>query len=507
MSNKDQTVVRMDRINKSYSGVRVLYDVDFDLRRGEIHGLVGKNGAGKSTLMKILYGVEDFDSGNIQVNEEKIIPGKTGRQREHIAMIFQELSLVPTLTVAQNIFLCNIPTKKNFFLDVKKCNILAMEMLKKFQMDINPVEIVGNLSTVEKQVIEIIKALVQRKLILIMDEPTTSFTFDQVKAFFEIIRSLKNYGVSIIYVSHNLRDIFDLCDRVTVLKDGRRVLTSRIQDLSMQTLIEKITGGGSGKVGKIRKRISPIKKNENKEPLLRVQNIQFENKFANISFEVYPGEILGIAGLTGSGKTELLETIYGINRQQQGEVFVNGEKITEMTPKKATQQVGVALVPDERQTKGLVLEHPVIDNITLSILDRLRNVFLLNRKEQRQIARQMIEKLNIVASNIYQNVISLSGGNQQKVVLAKNLVTNSSILLLDDPTVGIDIESKREVINIVREYVSSGHRCVILVSSELEVLADVCDRVLIMKKGRIVDEIENREENPLTETKLMSLIQ
>lgn len=505
MSDLNNIIIKMSKINKSYSGVKVLFDVDYDLMQGEIHGLVGKNGAGKSTLMKILFGVEVCDSGGIEIFGVKGVSGKsTYEQHESIAMIFQELSLIPTLTVAQNVFLTNPPKSNFFLLDLKKCNQLTRDVLKELNVIIDPDEVVENLSVADKQVVEIAKVIEQQKKILIMDEPTTSFTVNQMEIFFKIIKGLKNQGVSIIYISHNLGHIFKVCDRITIIRDGRNISTSRVKDITMETVIEGMTGS-SKKEGKIEKD-EVVKRNKNKEPLLKVQNISFGQRVSSVSFELYPGEVLGIAGLTGSGRTELLESIYGINRLEKGCIFIEGKKIPVLTPGQSLE-IGLSLVPDERQIKGLVVSQSVSENIVLPIIDKMKRILFIRTKKILSIVRSMIGKLKIVVADVNQAVISLSGGNQQKVVLAKSFAANSNILLMDDPTLGIDVESKQEIVEIVRKYVVSGEKGVIIVSSELEVLEDICDRVLIMKQGNIVDEIENTINEKITENRLISLIQ
>ena len=306
-------------------------------------------------LMKILFGVETRDSGSIEVLGVKGVSGKSKYEKhESISMIFQELSLISTLTVAQNIFLTNPPKSNLFFLDLKRSNQLAGEILEKLNVDIDPNTVVGDLSIADKQVVEIAKALGRQKKILIMDEPTTSFTSNQMVMFFKIIKRLKDQGVSIIYISHNLGHIFKVCDRVTIIRDGRKILTSKVKDITMKTVIEGMTGS-SMRAKKIRKN-KVIGKNKNKEPLLKVQNISFGQRLSNVSFELYPGEVLGIVGLTGSGRTELLESIYGINRLDKGDIFIKGKKIPVLTPERSLE-IGVSLVPDERQIKGLVVDH------------------------------------------------------------------------------------------------------------------------------------------------------
>lgn len=498
--------IRAEGINKSFDGVKVLYDVGLTLEEGEILGLVGKNGAGKSTLVKILYGVEAADSGSIEIFNRKLGQLKTAYlQRENITMIFQELSLIPTLTVAENILLHNLPKNKFRFLDVKKCKEMASNLLDLINIHINLDKLVENLSGAEKQSVEIAKALSQNCRILIMDEPTSALSSDQVEIIFKIVRSLKKRRVSIIYISHNLRQVFEICDRVAVIRDGRNILTHHVKNTKIDSIVYAMTGIEAKTSISYKRSRKNKKKDKNLNPILEAKNVSFSSRVHNVSFEIYPGEILGIAGLMGSGKTELLETIYGINHLGKGSIYINGKDVSKMSPSRALKK-GLMLVPDDRQIKGLVMRHSVLHNMLLPILYKIVSVLFLNYKKGMSIAEHLVKRLNIIVPNLYQPVSSLSGGNQQKVVLSKAIARESQILLLDDPIIGIDVESKREITKIIKEYVASERRAAILVSSEMDVIADVCDRVLILRDGEVISEIENNRENPVTEEKLLTLI-
>jgi ribose transport system ATP-binding protein len=498
--------VKMDNINKSFDGVKVLYDVGLALREGEVLGLVGKNGAGKSTLVKILYGVEAPDNGSIEVFSEKLYPMKTSYlQRQNIAMIFQELSLIPTLTVAENIFLHNLPNNKFHFLDIKKCREMASNILSSINVHLNLDEVVENLGVADKQCVEIAKMLSQNRRILIMDEPTSALSSDQAEILFKVIRSLKEQGVSIIYISHNLRQVFEICDRIAVIRDGKNVFECKVEDAKIDNIVYAITGiETKTKINYLQSKRDK-EKNRNLKPILKAQNISFSNRLHNVSFEVYPGEVLGIAGLTGSGRTELLETLYGINRLQKGSIYINGKEVTNTSPDKSLR-AGLMLIPDERQTKGLVMIHSVLNNMILPVLEKVKSILFLDYKKSLNIGRNLSKELNIIIPSFHLPVSNLSGGNQQKVVLSKAIAIDSQILLLDDPILGIDVESKREIAEIIKEYVASGRRAAILVSSEMDIIADICDRVLILRDGEVISEIENNDKNPVTEEKLLSLV-
>jgi ribose transport system ATP-binding protein len=501
----DTTIVNMEGINKSFSGVQVLFDVHFDLKKNEVLGLVGKNGAGKSTLMQLLFGVLPVDSGTIEVFGKMRDQAKHAlMQDENIAMIFQEFSLIPTMKVHENIFLHNLPKGKIGFLKTKKSFESAREILNEMlHVDIDPGEIVGDLSVAMKQTVEIAKALSEEKRIIIMDEPTSALTSEQVDHFFQIIRKLKSQGISVIFISHNLRQIFNICDRITVIKDGRNVLTSETSKIDVDTVVESITGSVLDK----RESTKPVsmKVDKVKEPLLKIEDLHFGKKVRGVSFELYPGEVLGIAGLIGSGRTELLETIFGINRYEKGRIFFKGRELAKLTPERALQN-GVILIPDERQLKGLILPHTIMNNIALHVLERIKRGLFTSNKKSRDIANELVKDLKIVCQGVDVPVSSLSGGNQQKVVFSRTFARGSTILLLDDPTLGIDVETKLEIGKMIKKYVARGENAAILVSSELEVIAGTCSRVLVLKEGKIVHELISDEENVITEGNLVTLV-
>jgi len=498
-------VVDMNGVNKSFSNVQVLYDVHFDLKKNEVLGLVGKNGAGKSTLMQVLFGLLPIDSGTIEIFGKKRSHSKKALvQDENVAMIFQEFSLIPTMKVHENIFLHNLPKGKIGFLDEKKSRKEAKEILNEMlHVDIDPDEIVGNLSVAMKQTVEIAKALSEKKKIIIMDEPTSALTSEQVDHLFNIIRKLKDQEISIIFISHNLKQIFEICDRITVIKDGRDVLSSETSDIDIDRVVESITGGRVLEKENDSKTVALA--DINKEPLVKVEDIHFGTKVRGVSFELYKGEVLGIAGLLGSGRTELLEIIFGINKPEKGKIFFKDQEMGNLTPEKALHN-GVILIPDERQVKGLILNHTIMQNIELHVLRRIKKGLFTSNRKSRDISNKLAKDLKIVSQGVEDSVKSLSGGNQQKVVFSRTFARGSSILLLDDPTVGIDVETKQEIGKMVKEYVTQGEKAAVLVSSELEVIAAMCSRVLVIKEGKIVNEMVNGEENLITEKKLVMLV-
>lgn len=499
----DSIVVRMVKVNKSFSGVRVLQDVSFSLKEKEIHGLLGKNGAGKSTLMKILAGVEKQDNGFIEVFDKKIeITHQSLELHKKIAMIFQEFSLIPSLSVSDNIFLPRLPNLKFRFIPFQNFKKESSRILQLLGVEINPDIYVENLSVAEKQFVEIAKALTENKKILIMDEPTAALSVDQTKVLFNVMKKLNEQGVSIIYISHDIKQVFEVCDRITVLRDGKNILTIEVKNTTIKEIVENITG--QGQVGKNETRFAGLqKKHQPKEPLLVVKNLKVGQRVNGVSFEVFPGEIIGIAGLTGSGRTELLESISGMVPFQDGKIIIKGKEFHHMTPQMALK-AGLLLIPDERQTKGLIISHTIHNNLTLPILKNIKNLVFLNLTKSKEISKKLIETLNIITTGFDQRVDNLSGGNQQKVVLSRMFSRNLPIILLDDPTLGIDVESKKEIINLVRKYTTSGDKAVILVSSEVEVLVNTCDRVLILRKGKITNELISKGSDEISETNILS---
>jgi len=370
-------------------------------------------------------------------------------------------------------------------------------------VDIDPDEIVGNLSVAMKQTVEIAKALSEEKKIIIMDEPTSALTSNQVDHLFQVIHKLKSQGISVIFISHNLRQIFEICDRITVIKDGRNVLTSETREIDMDTVVESITGSELEK----RKVVIPASATvaRGREPLLKVENLYFGTKVRGVSFELYSGEVLGIAGLIGSGRTELLETVFGINTPVRGRISIKGREVKNLVPEKALYY-GVILIPDERQVKGLILTHTIMNNMALHVFQRIRRGLFISNKESRCISEELSKELKIVSQGVLMPVNSLSGGNQQKVVFSRTFARGSKILLLDDPTLGIDVETKQEIGEMIKEYVSRGENAAVLVSSELEVIAKICSRVIVLKEGKIVHELVNDDKNVITESKLVMLV-
>ncbi|MHB8277874.1 MAG: sugar ABC transporter ATP-binding protein [Candidatus Humimicrobiaceae bacterium] len=500
----NEHLLEMIDICKSFVGVKVLNNINFTLNVGEVHAIIGQNGAGKSTLMKILNGVYNKDSGVIKINNKIVEYNNPIDARKHgISMIFQEFSLIPSLTVSQNVFLTKEPRIKKLFLNDTYCEKSTIDIFKSIGLEsiINPKSLVENLSVGSQQLVEIAKALSKESKILIMDEPTSSLSHNEIESLFNTIRKLKSKGISIIYISHYLKDLFKICDRLTVLRDGNKIFTKKTLDTNLDELINSMTG----KVFK--KRLSKGKKpiDRNQTPILEVKNLKIIRSERGASFKLWPGEVLGIAGLLGSGRSEILSLIFGVNKKDKGEIFVNGKKVVIRSSKDAMYS-GINMVPEDRRKQGLILDFSLKENLIITVLKKIIRFFLINDKKGVEIVKKYIAKLNIKTTGSNQIVKFLSGGNQQKVVVAKSIARESKILLLDDPTFGIDIQSKQEIMDIIVEYVSNGNS-VIFVSSELDELAYYCDRILILKKGEITDDIYCNEREDISEELLLKKIQ
>ena len=486
-------MLEMRGIDKQFSRNLVLKKSNFSLHKGEVHALMGGNGAGKSTLMKILTGVYSADAGDIFLDGQKVdIADPNAAEALGVAMIFQEFSLVPTLTVAQNIFLKHEPRRAlGLVIDDAEAVRRAREILDELGEDIDPNIPVEQLSVGMCQVVEIAKALSKNARILIMDEPTSSISEAEVERLFNFVRKLKANGISIIYISHRMSEIFSLCDRVTVMRDGENVLTDECANLSMESLIDAMLGGSAGSAMHWKPRSHSL----GTEPALELVDLAREGHFSGVNLTVYPGEIVGLAGLMGSGRTEIMETIFGLHSASSGEVRVQGRLVSGI---KQAIEAGVALVPENRRTQGLVLSHSVLDNFVLPNLKRFKRWLWVSLPSALQSVRKSIDALSIKTDQPFQTVGLLSGGNQQKVVLGKWLARAPRVLLLDEPTIGVDIGAKSDIVELVRQLASRG-TAILVVSSEFEELLAMSDRLVVVRDG-CVSQILDRQDIESEET-------
>lgn len=475
----------MTGISKSYPGVKALDNVTFDVKPGEVHCLVGENGAGKSTLMRILSGAEKPDKGTIEIlgKSYSVLDPNLGHNLG-IAAIYQETDLVMAMTVAQNIFLGHEPTLRGGLINYVQLYRDARRLMDQFGLNIRARMLVRDLSPANRQLVQIVKALSRDNRILILDEPSAKLASSEIEHLFELLRRFKEEGLGIIYISHHLNEVLDIGDRVTVLRDGKHVTTCPTADVTQDNLIEHMVGRSlDDQFGKV----SAVQD----EVMLSVKNLTVKGQFEDVSFDLRKGEVLALAGLVGAGRTEVLECLFGVTRADHGEIFIDGRKVRIWSPAGAVAQ-GIGLVPEERRESGLVLERPVAHNISFPILDRVSRMAFVVGQRLLKVAQRYVDQLNIRISSLKQPVRTLSGGNQQKVVLAKWLAADAKILLLDEPTRGIDVNAKSEIYHLINELAQQGV-AILMASSELPEILGISDRVLVMAEGQLAAELITAE--------------
>ncbi|HWJ75434.1 MAG TPA: sugar ABC transporter ATP-binding protein [Kaistia sp.] len=481
--NATAAAVRMTGISKAFGGVRALDDVSLEILPGEVHALLGGNGAGKSTILKVLNGVHRPDQGTIEVGGVPLTTHTPEASRAAgIAMNYQEMSLVPTLTVAQNIFLTREWRDGIGFIDDAEAERRAAEIFAMLEVFVDPKAIVGDLGAGQKQLTEIAKAISQDAKVLVLDEPSTALAVSDVERLFVFLRKLKAKGVAIIYVSHRMDEIARIADRATILRDGRHVITAPLSELPIDTMIEHIVGKRSKGLADVA-RIQATKG----EVLLELKDVSGAHKPEHVSLTLHRGEVLGLAGLLGSGRSSLARVMAGIDPVASGEIRIKGRAIVIRKPSDAIA-AGVALVPEARATQGIIPAHSVGSNMILAVIGRLSKAGFVDTKAANALTDAQIERLKVKTASRDHAVATLSGGNQQKVVIGKWLATDPEILILDEPTAGIDIGSKAEIIRLVRELAASG-KGIIMISSELSELLTACDRILVMADGRVYQDL------------------
>ncbi len=482
-----KTLLKMQGITKHFPGILALSNVSFDLFSGEVHCLVGENGAGKSTLIKILSGACKKDKGEIFIEGRPIEISSPHQAQEYgIATVYQELNLVPYITVGENIFLGH-EFVKNRLGQINWTEIYdrTTEILNQLKVKISPLDKISSLSVAQRQMVEIAKALSMGGKIIVMDEPTASLTDKEIDELFRIIKNLKKYGTGIIYISHRLEELFEIADRITILRDGEHIATfDDMSKISLDKIITLMVGR------KLKDKIPKVVHQKGKE-LFKVQNFNREGVFKDINFSIYRGEVLGFAGLIGSGRKELVRAIFGAGLIDSGTIYLGGHQIKIKSPVDAVKN-GIGLLTEDRKNQGLILELSVSNNITLSKLSRISSSFRINKSKEIKIIGELIEDLKIKTQSIFQLVKFLSGGNQQKIVLAKWLFTQSRILIFNEPTRGIDVGAKTEIYRLINDLVAKGVG-IIIVSSELPEIIGISDRIMIMRNGSIVSELSSEE--------------
>lgn len=473
-----KTILKMQGISKSYGGIKALDNVELDLQEGEILCLLGENGAGKSTLMKILSGVVIPSSGEIYMDGQKIEIKNPQNAHEHgISTVYQELVQFSEMTIMENIYMGRYP-KKNGFVDFKALRAMTLKLMDELGIHFDPGEYIKHLSVAQRQLVEIMKAVSYNAKIIIFDEPTSSLTSEETTILFRIIDELKKKNISMIYISHRLADIFAIGDRALVLRDGQNSGNGNVKELNEDQIIAMM-------VGRNVENQFPKKAVEIKEEILRVEHITNE-RVKDVSFNLRKGEILGFGGLVGAGRTELMRAIMGLDKCT-GKIYKNGEEIFNKSPIDAIKNK-FALVPEDRKDQGLVLIRTLLHNIEMSALGSVSHFGFLNARKETECAGKYMKQLHVKASSYNQNAGDLSGGNQQKVVIAKGLATNPDILILDEPTRGIDVGSKAEIYEIMSDLVEQGVS-IIMISSELPELLNMSDRIIIMHEGVVTGEL------------------
>jgi rhamnose transport system ATP-binding protein len=483
------SVVELHDITKSFAGVSALKGVSFDVRAGEVHALLGENGAGKSTLIRIIAGSHAPDRGELRVGGELVrFSSPRDARRRGIATVYQELLLFPDLSVAENIFLGNAPRTRFGAVDWKATRGQARALLDSLDSpDLDVDARVGGLSVANRQRVEIAKALSQNPRVLIMDEPTASLAHADVERLMAVVRRLRERGVAVIYVSHRMREIFDLADRVTVLRDGAYIGTRAIGEVTESTLVSMM-------VGRSIDQLFPKSDAARGRTMLEVKNLSYRRAFSDVSLSVRQGEILGLAGLVGAGRTEVALTLFGIRPATSGEIYVDGTRVTIPNPRRA-RDLGIAYIPEDRGQQGLIRSQTIRENLSLAILDHLSRASFVDRSKETKHALEAIEHFGIRARGPEMIVRQLSGGNQQKVVLAKWLGAEPRILIMDEPTRGIDVGAKAEIHALMSRLAKEG-LAIIMISSELPEVLGMSDRVLVMNRGRMVAAFDRSEATP-----------
>ena len=496
--NNNNIIIKIFGISKRFGGTQALKDINFELKRGEVHAIVGENGAGKTTLVNILHGIIKNDSGSIIIKGKRYASiNPSIAKKVGITVIPQKVQLVSSLSIEENLFFNNWPRLKFFNLvNWPEMRRLSRKLLEKLELSLDPFKKIKDLSYIDKQIIQITRALfIDNADIIILDEPTAALVDHEINILFDFIKSLRDKGTSFIYISHYLNEVFKICDKVTILRDGEVVTTKEVKKLTMEKLVKSMVG--------INVDLFPDRNTSLAGDILEVKNFAKKPLLRNVNFNLRKGEILGISGLKGSGRTELCRSICGLDRFDSGELIYKGKKIRVNSTRKGLD-IGIGYLPDDRIKWGIALMRPIRENITITFLKKIINkIGFIRLKKEEEIVDYYIDKLNIKASSINQSVNYLSGGNQQKVIISKLLGANLDVLIFDDPTFGVDVKVKMNIHKIMNEIVDKGGS-IILVSSDNAELIGMCDRIIILKNGEIVEEYL---KDKISETMLLKIIE
>lgn len=477
-------LLTMDRIGKHFAGVIALDGVSLDVRTGECHALVGENGAGKSTLMKVLSGAYTADAGTVTIDGARVETGNPRRMSDlGIAVIYQELTLAPHLSVAENVFLGRMPTTKLGLVDWAAARKQTREALDRLGVKIGVDVLAADLSIAQQQMVEIAKALTQNARLLVLDEPSAVLGDTEIALLFDIMRSLKAQGISFIYISHRMKEIFEIADNVTVLRDGRTIASQAVADITPDGLVNQM-------VGRALSNVYPPRDRQPKDVVLKVKNLNGGPLVKDVSFELRAGEIVGIAGLAGAGRTEILRLISGADRRAGGTVELRGKPVDFVNPRQAVD-VGIGLLPEDRKGQGLFLNHSVSFNISAADLSKYSTAGVLNLRSEKQKANELIKSLRIRTPDAGFTVRNLSGGNQQKCVLGRWLAAGCSVLLADEPTRGVDVGAKQDMYRLLNELAQEG-LAVLFVSSELPEVLGLADRILVIRDGEVSAQLDGK---------------
>ncbi len=480
-------LLEMNHITKVFPGVKALDDMNFNLKPGEVHVLIGENGAGKSTLMKILAGAHTPDAGELLIEGKKVTRfNPITAQKNGIGIIYQEFNLIPYLTVAENIFIDHMPNKAKVLVDKKRMHVEAKKLLSDMKMDVDTQALANSIPVAQQQMVEVVKALTHDLKILIMDEPTAALSDREIEHLFEIIRSLTRKGIGVIYISHRLQEIPIIGDRVTILRDGKYIDTRNVKDITTEEMVKLMVG----------REITNLYNRERQKPgeiALKVEHLSStKEKLKDINLELHRGEIIGLSGLVGAGRTELARALFHVDPYDEGKIFIFGKEIGKKCTTFQVIESGLTLVPEDRKQQGISLMLPISHNIVMASLKKLHPHGMIHSKKEKKVVDKYIKDINIITPSREQLINNLSGGNQQKVVLAKWLCTKGDIIIFDEPTRGIDIGAKREIYMLMNELVKEG-KAILMISSELPEIIGMSDRIYVMRNRQIVKELKSSE--------------